>query len=384
MGCRVCLKRQEEVTMEVMIREKLSREVRQKRNGDDEDEDCEMKECLVRLGTSAFDELTDRDFDRIKALAERKTFGKGALIFAEGDAADNIYFIESGCVSVFLTKFADEQQIAELGSGEYFGEMSFFYDGKRTASVSALSDLSVLAMSRDAFLSLLRTDRSIAEKVNRMLARRKEEHRLKERLIDVTGMAGTSFHVSIKGDQSMKETVFARERYESVVDKVLPLLVPRLEDLLLNRCIYQVYVGFNNGEIRTSSVFDPFGEEIHQAGKIADEAYVNRQFPEVSFEEKTAMLRRLYEAIGSDPIFCGLRDNYRHMWRRYYEHWKPMPPETISNALVQLPALRDLPNYYLRNFMLGIIHDAIRMQFNCDGTHIVSSEDYQRFIDENV
>ncbi len=28
--------------------------------------------------------------------------------------------------------------------------------------------------------------------------------------------------------------------------------------------------------------------------------------------------------------------------------------------------------------------DAIRMQFNCDGTHIVSSEDYQRFVEENL
>jgi SUMO ligase MMS21 Smc5/6 complex component len=49
MECIVCLKRQEEGTMEVKISEELSREVRQKRTGDNEDKDCEMKECLERL-----------------------------------------------------------------------------------------------------------------------------------------------------------------------------------------------------------------------------------------------------------------------------------------------------------------------------------------------
>ncbi len=333
---------------------------------------------------SAFDDISEKDFDTIKALAYRKSFARGALIFAEGDAADHIYFIESGRVSVFITKFADEEEIAILGPGEYFGEMAFFSDGRRSASVAAQTDLSVLCVSRDAFLSLMRTDRSLAGKINRTIARRREEHRLKERLIDVTGMTGKSLHVSIKGDQSLKETVFTRERYDSVVDKIMPLLVPRLEDLLLNRCIHQVYIGFNNGEVRTSSVFDPFGEEIHQARKVADESYVNRHFSEVPYEEKTAMLKRLYETIGRDPVFHGLRDNYRKMWGRFYDNWKPMPPESISNTLGQLPALRDLPNYYLRNFTLGIAHDAIRMQFNCDGTHIVSTGDYRRFIDETV
>jgi hypothetical protein len=28
--------------------------------------------------------------------------------------------------------------------------------------------------------------------------------------------------------------------------------------------------------------------------------------------------------------------------------------------------------------------DAIRMQFNCDGTHIVSAEDYQQFLQDNL
>jgi len=333
---------------------------------------------------SAFAELTRGDFKKIRALAEQKSFRKGDTIFSEGDEAHNIYFIESGRVSVVIQKFADEEEIATLGPGEYFGEMAFFYNNKRTASIVALSDLCLLSVSKDSFLGLLKTDRSLSAKIKTVLAKRKEEHLLKENLVDMTGLSGRNLHVSIKGDQSMKETTFTRERYESVVDKVLPLLEPRLEDLLLNRCVYQVYVGFNNGEIRTSTVFDPFGEEIHQARKMIDESYVDRHFSKVSYQKKTAMLKRLYRAIAADSVFRGLDNNFKKLWNRYYKQWSPLPSEELVHILSRLPTLRSIPNYYLRNFTLGMTHNAVRMQFNCDGTHIVSAEDYRRFIDENI
>ncbi len=333
---------------------------------------------------SVFQDLTSDDFDAIKALAVEKSFQKGELVFSEGSRADYVYFIESGRVSVLLQKFADKEEIATLGPGEYFGEMAFFYKGRRTASVAALTDIKLLAVAKDDFFALMKAEPAIARKINTNLARREEENLLKERLVDLTGMTGKGLHVSITGDPSLKETTFTRERYRSVVDKILPRLRPRLEDLLLNRCIYQIYVGFNNGEIRTSSVFDPFGEEIHQARKIVDESYLNRHFSRVTYEEKASMLRRLYGAIATDPVFQGLPDNFRNLWSRYYGNWQPLSITDISRTLSQLPRLRSIPNYYLRNITLGITHDAIRMQFNCDGTHIVSAEDYQRFIDENI
>lgn len=333
---------------------------------------------------SAFQELTDTDFDKIKALAERKSYRKDETIFSEGDTADNIYFIESGRVSILIQKFADQEEIATLGPGDYFGEMAFFSNDKRNASVVAVTDLSVLLVSKAAFFGLIKTERSLSVKINKTIARRQEEYLLREQLIDITGMAGKGLHVSIKGDPSLKETTFTRERYESVVDKILPLLEPRLEDLLLNRCIYQVYVGFNNGEIRTSSVFDPFGEEIHQAIKMADEAYVDRHFSKVSYTDKTSMLKRLYGTVAGDPVFRGLPPHFKKLWKRYYGNWKPISAADITNTLSRLGDLRSLPNYFLRNFTIGMTHDAIRMQFNCDGTHIVSAEDYQQFIDETV
>ncbi|MEJ2695820.1 MAG: cyclic nucleotide-binding domain-containing protein [Candidatus Sulfobium sp.] len=333
---------------------------------------------------SVFGELTGSDLNKIRALAVRKTCKKGELIFSEGDTADYVYFIETGRVSIFIRKFTDQEEIATLGPGEFFGEMAIFHKDKRTASVAALTDTTLLSIDRNVFMNFLQADPSAAHKINTVLARRNEELILKESLLDITGMKGKNFHVSIKGDPSMRETTFTRERYESVVDKILPLLGPNLEDLLLNRCVYQVFVAFNSGEVHTSSVFEPFGEEIHQANKLIDKAFIERHFPRVAYEEKVMMVRRIYQAIARDPVSGSLPGHFRKIFSSYYENWKPVRPEELSNTISRLTALRSIPNYYLRNFTLNATRDAIRMQFNCDGTHIVSAEDYQRFLEENL
>lgn len=329
-------------------------------------------------------ELTNSDFDKIRTLAIRKNYRKGELIFSEGDTADYVYFIESGRVSIFIRKFTVQQDIATLGAGEYFGEMAVFYKGKRTASVAALMDTTLLCLDKGAFMELLKTDRAIACKINDILAKRNEELAFKENLIDITGIKGSNLHVSIKGDPSLRETTFTRERYESIVDKILPGLERSLEDLLLNRCAYQIFVAFNSGEVRISSVFEPFAEEIHQADKLVDGAYVERHFPEVPYDEKMSMLARIYRTIASDPVFVGLPGRFKKLFACFYEDRKPVTTDEITNTISRLKTLRSIPNYYLRNFTINVTRDAIRMQFNCDGTHIVSAEDYRRFLEENL
>lgn len=335
-------------------------------------------------GDPVFRELTSSDLDKIRARAVRQNYKKGELIFSEGDAADYVYFIESGRVSIFIRKFTAQEEISVLGTGEYFGEMAVLHNDKRTASVAALTDAVLLSVDKKTFLEIVRTDRAIADKINNILAKRNEELLLKENLVDVTGIKGKNLHISIKGDPSLRETTFTRERYESVVDGILPVLEQRLLELLMNRCVYRVFVGFNNGEVRTLSIFDPFNEEIHQANKLVDEAYIDRHFPKIGYEEKTLMIRRVYRAVAGDPIFGALPGHFSKIFGCYYENWKAVPPEDIANTLSSLTVLRSIPNYYLRNIAISMTRDAIRMQFNCDGTHIVSAEDYLRFLEENL
>jgi len=333
---------------------------------------------------AANQELTAQDFDKITAQATRKHYAKGELIFAESDTADCIYFIVSGRVVIFVQKLTQKEEVGTLGPGEYFGEMAMFNKNTRSASVSALEDCTILAVEKNTFARLLETDQAFASRVKQILARRCEELAFKEGIITSTGLQGRHFQVSIKGDPSLRETAFTRERHESIVDKILPRLVPQLEELLLNRCVYEILLHFNSGEVVTTSAFDPFSTEAHPANRMIDDGYLDRHFPKLSYERKTALIQRLYRSISIDSEFDALSDQFKKRLDRSWRNWTPLTPPGIRKILARLADLRRIPDFYLRNFAISIRHDAIRMQFNCDGTHIVGSEDYLPFIEANL
>lgn len=333
---------------------------------------------------SILDSLSCAEITLMTANAIHREFKGGERIFSEGDEADYIYFIDTGRVSISIQKFHVQEELEILGPGDFFGEMAIFHNDKRTASVAALEDTSVFGVEINDFLDLMLAHREIAKKINSVLAKRSQELLIKECLLNETGLTGRNLHVSIKGDPSLRESSFSRQRYESVVDPILPELCTAMDDLLINRCVYQVFVGFNNGEIRTSSTCNPFIEEIHSATKIIDEAYRDRHFPKIPYEHKTGMIRRLYQAIKCDENFGRLPDQHKGLLSDFYDNWKPVSLTEIKNTISELPVLRQIPNFFLRNLTISMTRDAIRMQFNCDGTHIVSSDDYMRFLEENL
>jgi len=49
-----------------------------------------------------------------------------------------------------------------------------------------------------------------------------------------------------------------------------------------------------------------------------------------------------------------------------------------------LKTMRDLPDFYLRNITICVVQDMIRLQFNCDGTQIVRTEHYKKFLEDNM
>jgi CRP-like cAMP-binding protein len=333
---------------------------------------------------SVFYDLVGDDLEKIKARASRKAYQDGQRIFSAGDEADYIYFIDSGKISIFIDKFNTREEIQLLGPGDYFGEMAIFFNDKRNASAVAKGDAALLTVTKDQFLTFMEEEDEVAAKINRVLSKRNAELALKEKLIHVTGLSDKHLHVGIKGDPSLRESALTRERYESDVDKILPELVVALEDMLLRRCVYQVFISFNSGEIRVSTIMDPFSEEFHQARRLLDETYVERHFPRIDYQEKSEVIRNLYRVLGGHPFFGELPEHLQKVFGGYYENWKPLPQEEVARTLSQLPVLRSIPNYYVRNATISIIRDAIHMQFNCDGSHIVSSENYVRFLEENL
>lgn len=211
-----------------------------------------------------------------------------------------------------------------------------------------------------------------------------EELVLRESIVSATGLNKGSLQIGIKGDPSLRETSLERKKYESPVDKVMEKLIVNLEELMLNRSIYRIFIGFNSGEIRTSSIFDPLRQEIHEAEKLADMSYVDRHFPKVKFEDKIQAMRDIYSVIYRSKLFETVPEYWKRIFSKRHESWEPMTIEEIKTIMHSVKIMRELPDFYLRNITICIVQDMIRMQFNCDGTQIISAENYQKFIEDNM
>ena len=96
------------------------------------------------------------------------------------------------------------------------------------------------------------------------------------------------------------------------------------------------------------------------------------------------MIKSMYAFISSERSFNQLPVQWRNIIGRSHDEWEPIEKEEIKKVMAQLGKLRSIESFYLRNFSISMVVDAIRMQFNCDGTHIVSAEDYQQFLAQNL
>jgi hypothetical protein len=111
----------------------------------------------------------------------------GQTVFAEGDAGQTMYLIESGVVDIFLAARGKEP-IAQLGPGEFFGEMSLLDDQPRFASAVAREPTRLLKIERDALPDLLGQNVGIAIALMRKLAQRHQrcEMQLTDALTDAS------------------------------------------------------------------------------------------------------------------------------------------------------------------------------------------------------
>lgn len=82
---------------------------------------------------------------RQEVQVNEERFRKGQVVFRQGDPADSMYYIRWGVVGVYANYGQrGEEKLAELRTGDYFGEMGLLDHESRSATVVCLDSETVL------------------------------------------------------------------------------------------------------------------------------------------------------------------------------------------------------------------------------------------------
>ena len=108
-----------------------------------------VRELALLRGIPMFEHLAPNVLERLAGHLEPVTMSAGALVIREGDRGDRMFVLDSGEVEVAVAEYVVRRQ----GPGTEFGEIALLRDVPRTATVRAVTDVSLLALRADVFLS---------------------------------------------------------------------------------------------------------------------------------------------------------------------------------------------------------------------------------------
>lgn len=145
----------------------------------------------------------------------------------------------------------------------------------------------------------------------------------------------------IKGDPSIRGTVFLQERVESPLDRHLDQTLSILDELVTDRGLFQAVIHFSSSRVTAWFLDDPYRYRI-----LDDEAL-------------------------ADPDVCLIYP------RRDWPADATMPREAVKPILAGMRELRLADRtIYLRSASLNVFNGMVSLTFSCDGSHYLNYADF--------
>ncbi len=98
-----------------------------------------------------FRKLSEADLLALADQFEASTVGADSIIFKQGDRGDSFYIVMEGKVRVIREQRRTERELAVLVRGDYFGEEALVTHRQRSATVQALTDVTLLRLTQEQF-----------------------------------------------------------------------------------------------------------------------------------------------------------------------------------------------------------------------------------------
>jgi flavin-dependent dehydrogenase len=124
----------------------------------------------------------------IKEIELGKVYHDGEVIIRQGDVGHHMYVIQAGSVEVVREDQGREVRLAELGEGEFFGEMAIFEKDVRSATIRASGEVRVLSVDKKMLLRKIHEDPSLAFRIMKKMS-----HRIRDLDVEVVRAGSPEF-----------------------------------------------------------------------------------------------------------------------------------------------------------------------------------------------
>ena len=148
-------------------------------------EESKLKNFIKTI--EIFSGLSNNELDEITDSLNIKKFNTGDLIIKQGEQGDSIFLILQGSVRVFYDdeKIGKVVELAYLTKRDFFGEMGFFGNKIRRASVVSVDDSILLELKKDNISKLMKSYPAIEETFQKFY---------QERILDLIIATGPLFY----------------------------------------------------------------------------------------------------------------------------------------------------------------------------------------------
>jgi CRP-like cAMP-binding protein len=117
-----------------------------------------------------FSSLSKRERTEIASRADQIDVPEGTHLVREGEFAYEFFVIEDGSAEVLR----DGQHVADLGPGDFLGEIGIVTQAPRNASVVAREPTRVMVLSEQDFRGVARSFPTVAEQIREAVRERSE------------------------------------------------------------------------------------------------------------------------------------------------------------------------------------------------------------------
>lgn len=145
-----------------------------------------------------FSRLPEEHLTLIASECRGKRFRAGATILNQSDESRDLYLILAGRVNVTLFNEDGREVVLDtLAEGDFFGELSMLDNKPRSASITTLTDTTMLILTQAALFSTIRQHPEIAINLLSVMAKRlRKADAIIESLafLDVAGRVAKTLH----------------------------------------------------------------------------------------------------------------------------------------------------------------------------------------------